>query len=340
MKKSDFNYNLPLELIAQSAAEPRDSSRLLVYNRTSGQIEHRIFRDILEYLHNGDVLVINNTKVIKARLLGNIEGKTTKVEILLLNRINYTEWEGISRPARKIKVGTKLYFSEELSAEVISIGISGIRTVKFIFKGVFEDILGRAGKVPLPPYITKPLEDESRYQTVYSKTEGSSAAPTAGLHFTDELLGLVKAKGVEVVEVLLHIGLSTFRPIKADDIEDHIMHNEFYDVSPDAANRINRAKSEGRRIICVGTTSVRTLESASDDKGIVKAGSGNTEIFIYPGYKFKIVDLLITNFHLPESTLIMLVSAFMGLENTMKMYNIAVEEKYRFFSFGDATLII
>lgn len=340
MRKSDFYYDLPQEYIAQTAAEPRDSSRLLIYNRENNIIEHKIFRDIFDYLHKGDVLVINNTRVIKARLLGNIEGKTTKVEILLLRRINLTDYEAISRPARKIKRGARLYFTDELSAEVLSVGESGIRTIRFIFDGVFEDILSRAGQIPLPPYITVKLEDESRYQTVYSKYDGSSAAPTAGLHFTDELLGKIKAKGIEIAEIMLHIGLSTFRPVKAENIEDHQMHNEYYEIGEKASDIINNARKEGRRIICVGTTSVRTLESVANEEGFVRPCSGYTDIFIYPGYKFKAVDSLITNFHLPESTLIMLVSAFMGLENTLNMYNIAVKEKYRFFSFGDAVFII
>ena len=340
MRKSDFYYDLPQEYIAQTAAEPRDSSRLLIYNRENNIIEHKIFRDIFDYLHKGDVLVINNTRVIKARLLGNIEGKTTKVEILLLRRINLTDYEAISRPARKIKRGARLYFTDELSAEVLSVGESGIRTIRFIFDGVFEDILSRAGQIPLPPYITVKLEDESRYQTVYSKYDGSSAAPTAGLHFTDELLARIKAKGIEIAEIMLHIGLSTFRPVKAENIEDHQMHNEYYEIGEKASEIINNARKEGRRIICVGTTSVRTLESVANEEGFVRPCSGYTDIFIYPGYKFKTVDSLITNFHLPESTLIMLVSAFMGLENTLNMYNIAVKEKYRFFSFGDAVFII
>lgn len=340
MRKSDFYYDLPQEYIAQTAAEPRDSSRLLIYNRENNIIEHKIFRDIFDYLHKGDVLVINNTRVIKARLLGNIEGKTTKVEILLLRRINLTDYEAISRPARKIKRGARLYFTDELSAEVLSVGESGIRTIRFIFDGVFEDILSRAGQIPLPPYITVKLEDESRYQTVYSKYDGSSAAPTAGLHFTDELLARIKAKGIEIAEIMLHIGLSTFRPVKAENIEDHQMHNEYYEIGEKASEIINNARKEGRRIICVGTTSVRTLESVANEEGFVRPCSGYTDIFIYPGYKFKAVDSLITNFHLPESTLIMLVSAFMGLENTLNMYNIAVKEKYRFFSFGDAVFII
>ncbi len=340
MRKSDFYYDLPQEYIAQTAAEPRDSSRLLIYNRENNIIEHKIFRDIFDYLHKGDVLVINNTRVIKARLLGNIEGKTTKVEILLLRRINLTDYEAISRPARKIKRGARLYFTDELSAEVLSVGESGIGTIRFIFDGVFEDILSRAGQIPLPPYITVKLEDESRYQTVYSKYDGSSAAPTAGLHFTDELLARIKAKGIEIAEIMLHIGLSTFRPVKAENIEDHQMHNEYYEIGEKASEIINNARNEGRRIICVGTTSVRTLESVANEEGFVRPCSGYTDIFIYPGYKFKAVDSLITNFHLPESTLIMLVSAFMGLENTLNMYNIAVKEKYRFFSFGDAVFII
>lgn len=339
MKKSDFYYHLPEELIAQSAANPRDSSRLLIYNRQDNSISHKVFSDIIEHLNAGDVLVVNNTKVIKARLLGNIMDKTTTVELLLLKRLNLTEWEAISRPARKLKVGTKLYFSDRLSAEVIAIGKSGIRIVRFIFDGVFEDILDCIGNMPLPPYIKKRVEEDSRYQTVYSRVDGSAAAPTAGLHFTEELLDRIKSKGVEIVEILLHIGLSTFRPMKAENIEDHDMHNEYYEVSEYAANAINCARNDGRRIIAVGTTSVRTLESVANDEGYIKAGTGYTDIFIYPGYKFKTVDALITNFHLPESTLIMLVSAFMGLDNTINMYNNAVEEKYRFFSFGDATFI-
>lgn len=340
MLKSDFYYELPKELIAQSAAEPRDSSRLLVYKRESNIIEHKLFRDIIDYLKDGDVLVINNTKVIKARLFGTIKDRQTKVEILLLKRNNLTEWETITRPARKLKIGTQVIINDELTAEIIGIGESGIRVVHFKFKGVFEDILSRSGNVPLPPYITKELEDETRYQTVYSKVNGSSAAPTAGLHFTNELLDKIRLKGIEIVEVLLHVGLSTFRPVKTDRVEDHKMHNEYYEISEDTANKINCAKAEGRRIICVGTTSVRVLESVADDNGRVKACNGDTEIFIYPGYKFKTIDCLLTNFHLPESTLVMLVSAFMGHDNTMNMYRTAVKEKYRFFSFGDATLII
>jgi S-adenosylmethionine:tRNA ribosyltransferase-isomerase len=340
MKTSDFYYNLPEELIAQTAADPRDSSRLLVYNRATKLIEHRVFKDIGEFLRAGDVLVINNTKVIKARLFGIIEGRTVKTELLLLKRLNLTDWEAISRPARKIKIGTVIIINDELKAEITGIGDSGIRTVRFIFEGVFEDILSRSGHVPLPPYITTELKDESRYQTIYSKVDGSSAAPTAGLHFTKELMDKLKDKGVIFSEILLHIGLSTFRPVKAENIEDHKMHNEYYEISSEAAETINNARREGRRVICVGTTAVRTLESASDERGIVNAGSGNTEIFIYPGYKFKAVDCLITNFHLPESTLIMLVSAFAGQSETINIYNTAVKERYRFFSFGDSMIII
>lgn len=339
MKTKDFYYDLPEELIAQHAAMPRDSARMLVANRDSDEFQHKHFYDVVDYFKSGDVLVINNTKVIKARLFGNIEDRVVKVEFLLLKRINLTDWEVICKPARKLKVGIIVKFADNLKAEVIGIGDQGIRIVRFIFDGVFEEILNELGHVPLPPYITAELKDESRYQTVYSKIEGSAAAPTAGLHFTNEIFDKLKAKGVEIVEVLLHVGLSTFRPVKVDKIEDHDMHNEFYSVSQESADKINKAKEEGRRVICVGTTSIRTLESAYSD-GKVQAGEGNTEIFIYPGYEFKVVDAIITNFHLPESTLIMLVSAFLGHKKTMEMYKIAVGEKYRFFSFGDATLLL
>ncbi len=339
MKKSDFYYDLPKELIAQTAATPRDSSRMLVYNRADKSIEHKKFSDILEYLVKGDVLVINNTRVIKARLLGNILDRATKVEIFLLKRIDLVTWECLTRPARKLKQGIKVTITEELSAEIIGFSENGVRIVRFDYDGVFEDILSRAGNMPLPPYITTKLEDESRYQTIYSMYEGSSAAPTAGLHFTKEIMQRAKDKGVIIVEVMLHIGLGTFRPLKCDNILDHNMHSEYYEITQETANIINKAKSEKRRVICVGTTSVRTIESATDD-GIVRAKSENTNIFIYPSYKFKTVDALITNFHLPESTLIMLVSAMIGIEETLAMYKKAVEEKYRFFSFGDATLIL
>ncbi len=339
MKTSDFYYDLPKELIAQTPIEPRDSSRLLVYNRKNNSIEHKHFYNITEYLRPGDLLVINNTKVIPARLFGRRENCEGKIEIFLLKRLDYTHWECLSKPARKLTVGTKVIFSDELSATVTKRGEDGMREVEFHFDGVFEDILTRVGNVPLPPYITEELKDANRYQTVYSKVDGSAAAPTAGLHFTPELMQKVKDMGVEVQEVLLHVGLGTFRPVKTDSVETHQMHSEYYEVTQQAADRINLAKKEGRRVICVGTTSVRTVESAFRD-GAVQAGSGNTSIFIYPGYHYNVVDGLITNFHLPESTLIMLVSAFMGKENTLSMYETAVKERYRFFSFGDACLIL
>ena len=340
MKTSDFYYDLPKELIAQHPVEPRDSSRMLVYHREGGEIEHKHFFDLPQYLKAGDVLVLNDTKVIPARLYGHRAGCEGNVECLLLKRLNYTDWECIAKPAKKLKVGTEVVFSDELKATVTGYGEEGIRLIRFAFEGVFEDILDRVGNMPLPPYITEKLEDKDRYQTVYSRERGSAAAPTAGLHFTPELLSKIEAMGVEVVKVLLHVGLGTFRPVKEDDILDHKMHNEYYNVPQEAEDAINRAKTEGRRIICVGTTSVRTLESAADDTGVVKAGAGNTEIFIYPGYTWKVVDGLITNFHLPESTLIMLVSALLGREETLRIYETAVKERYRFFSFGDACLFL
>lgn len=340
MKTSDFYYDLPEELIAQHPAEPRDSSRLLVIDRKAETLADKHFWDVTEYLKAGDVLVVNNTKVIPARLLGHREGHTGEVEFLLLKRLDYTHWKCLVRPGKKLQVGATVVFSEELSARVVEKCEEGERIVEFDFDGVFEDILARVGAMPLPPYIKEKLEDDSKYQTVYSKIDGSAAAPTAGLHFTDELLTKIRAKGVKIVEVLLHVGLSTFRPVKAENIEEHKMHEEYYEISPEAAAEINAAKEEGRRVICVGTTSVRTLESAADRKGHIVAGSGNTHIFIYPPYDFKMVDALITNFHLPESTLLMLVSAFMGREEALRAYKHAVDEKYRFFSFGDACLIL
>ena len=340
MKTKDFWYDLPKELIAQHPVEPRDSSRMLVYHREGGEIEHRHFYDLPAYLKAGDVLVLNDTKVIPARLYGHRAGYEGNVECLLLKRLNYTDWECIAKPAKKLKVGVEIVFSDELRATVVGFGEEGIRIVRFAFEGVFEDILDRVGNMPLPPYITEKLEDKDRYQTVYSRERGSAAAPTAGLHFTPELLEKIEGMGVEIAKVLLHVGLGTFRPVKEDDILEHKMHNEYYNVPQVAADVINRAKSEGRRVICVGTTSVRTLESAADETGNVKAGAGNTEIFIYPGYQWKVVDGLITNFHLPESTLIMLVSALLGREETLRVYDVAVNEKYRFFSFGDACLFL
>lgn len=340
MKTSDFYYFLPEELIAQHPAEPRDSSRLLVIDRESGAYEDKVFTDVIDYLREGDVLVVNNTKVIPARLIGHRKGFTGEVEFLLLKRIDYTHWRCIVRPGKKLNVGAEVVFSSELSARVVARGEEGERVVEFLFDGVFEDILARVGAMPLPPYIKEKLTDNSKYQTVYSKIDGSAAAPTAGLHFTNALLDRIRAKGIKVLEILLHVGLSTFRPVKAENIEDHKMHDEYYEISPEVAEEINRAKAEGRRVICVGTTSVRTLESAADRIGHLNSGSGNTDIFIYPPYTFKIVDALITNFHLPESTLLMLVSAFMGRENALAAYKHAVESKYRFFSFGDACFIV
>ena len=336
LKTSDFYYDLPEELIAQTPAEPRDSSRMLVYNRESDTLSHEHFYDITKHLKKGDLLVINNTRVIPARIFGHIDGKQTTFEILLLKRLDYTHWEGIMRPARKARKGSVIKISDELSATVEDVGEYGIRTISFQFDGVFEDILDRVGNMPLPPYIHETLEDKERYQTVYSKVDGSAAAPTAGLHFTPELMKKLEEMGVEFASVLLHIGLGTFRPVKAENILDHDMHTEYYEIDSTKADKINRAKKEGRRVIAVGTTSVRTLESVADEKGLVRPCKGDTNIFIYPGYKFKAVDALITNFHLPESTLIMLVSALLGREKTLEIYNKAVEEKYRFFSFGDS----
>ena len=336
LKTSDFYYDLPEELIAQTPAEPRDSSRMLVYNRESDTLSHEHFYDITKHLKKGDLLVINNTRVIPARIFGHIDGKQTTFEILLLKRLDYTHWEGIMRPARKARKGSVIKISDELSATVEDVGEYGIRTISFQFDGVFEDILDRVGNMPLPPYIHETLEDKERYQTVYSKVDGSAAAPTAGLHFTPELMKKLEEMGVEFASVLLHIGLGTFRPVKAENILDHDMHTEYYEVDKENADKINRAKKEGRRVIAVGTTSVRTLESVADENGLVRECKGNTNIFIYPGYKFKTVDALITNFHLPESTLIMLVSALLGREKTLEIYRKAVEEKYRFFSFGDS----
>lgn len=338
-KKSDFYYDLPEELIAQTPAQPRDSSRLLTYNRATGEVRHEIFRDVINYLNAGDVLVINNTKVLPARLYAHTENGGA-VEVLLLKRLDIDKWEVLVKPGKKCTVGKKLYISEELSLTVEGITDSGERIVKFYYDGVFEEILERLGTMPLPPYIKTKLKDKNRYQTVYAKVDGSAAAPTAGLHFTPELLERIKAKGVLIAEVLLHVGLGTFRPVKEDIITDHKMHSEYFEVSAEAAETINSAKREGRRVIAVGTTSVRTLESAADESGFIKSQKGNTQIFIYPPYKFKCVDALITNFHLPESTLIMLVAALTGREKILELYKTAVNERYRFFSFGDAMLVL
>lgn len=340
MKTSDFDYYLPEEQIAQTPAEPRDSSRLLVYDREKDEIYHKHFYDIVDFLKDGDVLVRNNTKVLPARIFAYTENGG-KVEVLLLKRFNLTDWEVLVKPGKKARIGAKLTVSQELSLVVTDIfEESGSRKVTFNFDGVFEDVISRIGEMPLPPYITEKLKDKERYQTVYAKVDGSAAAPTAGLHFTDALFEKIKAKGVEVVDVLLHVGLGTFRPVKVDNVLEHHMHSEYYEIGEEAAERINKAKKEGRRIIAVGTTSVRTLESAADENGFVKPIKGNTEIFIYPPYKFKCVDALITNFHLPKSTLIMLVASLTGREKILDIYKTAVEEKYRFFSFGDAMLIV
>lgn len=338
LKTSDFYYDLPEELIAQTPVYPRDSSRLLVYDRQKDAVSHRIFKDVTDYLKKGDVLVVNNTKVYPARIHAMTE-HGGKVEILLLKRQNLTDWEVLVKPGKKCREGTVLKVNDELSVEILSRTEEGGRIVRFLFDGVFEDILSRVGEMPLPPYIHEKLKDQSRYQTVYCKEEGSAAAPTAGLHFTTELLDRIRGMGVEIVEVQLNVGLGTFRPVKVEDVTTHKMHTEYYSVTEEAAEKINAAKREGRRVIAVGTTSVRTLESAANENGMVEAKHGDTDIFIYPPYKFKVVDALITNFHLPESTLVMLVAAFTSREKILELYNLAVKEKYRFFSFGDAMFI-
>lgn len=339
LKKSDFYYDLPEELIAQTPAEPRDSSRLLVYHRDTRQLEHKIFRDVIDYLKAGDVLVVNRTRVLPARVYAHTEHGGA-VEVLLLKRLDLTRWEVLVRPGRKCRPGAHLIVNEELSLRVLSVTDSGERIVEFMYDGTFEDILSRVGTMPLPPYIHEKLTDPERYQTVYSKENGSAAAPTAGLHFTPELLERIRAKGVEIAEVLLHVGLGTFRPVKEENVLDHKMHSEYFEISAEAAEIVNRAKKEGRRVICVGTTSVRTVETVADEHGFLRPCKGNTEIFIYPPYKFKCVDALITNFHLPESTLLMLVSALCSREEILSVYETAVKERYRFFSFGDAMLIL
>lgn len=338
-RKSDFYYDLPESQIAQTPAEPRDSSRLLVYDRKTRRITDRVFRDIVEYLQKGDLLVINNTKVLPARMYARTQHGGA-VEILLLKRYDLNTWEVLMRPGKKGKIGAKMTVCDELSFTVKDITETGERVVEFAYDGAFEDVLSRVGTMPLPPYIKEKLENQARYNTVYSKVDGSAAAPTAGLHFTKELLETLKAKGVEIAEVLLHVGLGTFRPVSEEIITDHKMHSEFYQIDEVAAEKINAAKREGRRVIAVGTTSVRTLESVADENGFVRACSGNTEIFLYPPYQMKCVDALITNFHLPESTLIMLVACLTGREEILSVYDYAVENKYRFFSFGDACLIL
>ena len=337
--KQDFYYHLPEEQIAQTPAEPRDSSRLLVYDRKTGSIQDKIFRDITEFFHEGDLIVLNKTKVIPARMYAQTAHGGV-VEVLLLKRHNLDVWEVLMKPGKKGKIGAKMTVGDMLSLEVKDITPTGERIVEFSYEGAFEDVLSKVGTMPLPPYIKQKLENQSRYNTVYSKVDGSAAAPTAGLHFTPELFEKLKAKGVEIAEVLLHVGLGTFRPVSEEIITDHKMHEEYYEIDEQAAEKINAAKREGRRVIAVGTTSVRTLETVADENGLVRAQSGNTQIFLYPPYKMKCVDGLITNFHLPESTLIMLVACLTGREEILSVYEYAVEHKYRFFSFGDSMLIL
>jgi len=341
MKTSDFNYDLPEELIAQTPVEPRDHSRLLVYHRAGGKIEHKHFYDIIDYLNPGDALVINETRVIPARLLGVKEDTGVPVEVLLLRRQNATDWEALVRPGRRLRPGTVCSFGDGLlRCEIIgNVEDIGGRIVRFKCDGVFEEVLDRLGEMPLPPYIHEKLKDANRYQTVYAKQDGSAAAPTAGLHFTPELLDRIRAKGITVVPILLHVGLGTFRPVKEEEAENHIMHSEFCQVTQEAADTLNRIRREGGRIVCVGTTSVRTLETMATDDGVIHAGAKDTAIFIYPGVKIKAVDALITNFHLPQSTLLMLVSALTGREEALRVYREAVAQRYRFFSFGDAMFI-
>jgi len=341
MKTSDFDYNLPEELIAQTPIEPRDHSRLLVYNRADQSVQHLHFYDLPNFLRKGDVLVVNETKVIPARLLGEKEDTKVPVEILLLKRLEKDVWEGLVRPGRRLRPGTFCTFGNGLlRAEIIDNAEDGGRKIRFHYNGVFEEILDELGQMPLPPYIHEKLQDKNRYQTVYAKQEGSAAAPTAGLHFTPELMDKIRGMGVEIIPVLLHVGLGTFRPVKVEDLSEHHMHVEHYEVTEEAAQKINAARAAGHRCICVGTTSVRTLESASGEDDLVRAEGGDTGIFITPGYRFHAVDALITNFHLPQSTLLMLISALMGREEALRVYGEAVEEKYRFFSFGDAMLIV
>ncbi len=340
MNKSDFYFDLPQELIAQDPLADRSASRLLMLDKNTGATEHHVFREIIDYLRPGDCLVLNNTKVIPARLMGVKEDTGATIEVLLLKRREKDVWETLVKPGKKAKPGTRLTFGDgSLKAEVLDVVEEGNRLIRFFYEGIFEEVLDRLGEMPLPPYITHKLQDKNRYQTVYAKYEGSAAAPTAGLHFTTELLEKIAEKGVDIAYVTLHVGLGTFRPVKEENILEHHMHSEYYQVTDEAAGKINRAKERGNRVICVGTTSCRTVESAAGEDGRVEAGCDNTEIFIYPGYRFKVLDCLITNFHLPESTLVMLVSALAGRENVLHAYEEAIAEKYRFFSFGDAMFI-
>lgn len=340
MDVKDFDYDLPEELIAQDPLEDRSSSRLMVLDKKTGDIEHKIFRDVVDYLQPGDCLVLNNTKVIPARLFGVKEGTEAKIEILLLKRKENDIWETLVKPGKKCKPGVKISFGEGLlTGEVLEVVEDGNRLIQFHYDGIFEEILDQLGQMPLPPYITHQLKDKNRYQTVYAKYDGSAAAPTAGLHFTPELLQQIRDMGIDIAEVTLHVGLGTFRPVKVDTIEEHHMHSEFYRIEQSEADKINRAKANGHRVVAVGTTSTRTLESAAEEDGTLREKSGWTDIFIYPGYSFKVIDCLITNFHLPQSTLVMLVSALAGREHVLNAYKEAVDERYRFFSFGDAMFI-
>ena len=340
MKTSDFFYELPHELIAQTPLEVRDSSRLMVLDREKKSVSHRVFTDILDYFEAGDAIVINNTRVIAARLMGKKALSETSMEVFLLKRKSLNEWEVLLKPAKKLKIGDSVIFSPAVSARLLKKNEDGTAEVAFSYEGLFENVLDELGRTPLPPYITEKLQNPERYQTVYAAVNGSAAAPTAGLHFTPELLGKLKSKGVEAIEILLHVGLGTFRPVKVRDLEQHHMHCEYYCVSKSAAERYNAVKKAGGKICAVGTTTVRTLETVADESGFIKEAEGETDIFIYPGCRFKTVDRLITNFHIPESTLLMLVSAFAGREFVLQAYQIAVKEKYRFFSFGDAMLIL
>ena len=340
VRTDDFDYELPEELIAQEPIEKRDESRLMVLDKETGEITHSVFHDITDYLQEGDVLVLNDTKVLPARIIGEKEDTKAVIELLLLKNIENNNWECLVKPAKRVHLGTIISFGDGLlKAECIKVSEEGIREFKFIYEGIFYEVLDKLGTMPLPPYITHKLQDKSRYQTVYAKYEGSAAAPTAGLHFTPELLQQIEQKGVSIAYVTLHVGLGTFRPVKEDNVLNHHMHSEYYEISQEAADLINQAKEQGGRVICVGTTSTRTIESAADEQGKLHACSGNTEIFIYPGYRFKVLDALITNFHLPESTLVMLVSALAGREQVLHAYAEAVKERYRFFSFGDAMFI-
>ena len=340
MRKEDFNFDLPEELIAQDPLEDRSSSRLLVLDKETGKTEHHVFREIIDYFEAGDCLVINDTKVIPARLIGSKIGTDAKIEVLLLKRKENDVWETLVKPGKKAKIGTRISFGDGLLVgEVVDIVEEGNRLIHFEYEGIFEEILDRLGQMPLPPYITHQLEDKNRYQTVYAKHSGSAAAPTAGLHFTPELLKKIEEKGVQIARVTLHVGLGTFRPVKVDNILEHHMHSEFYQIEEEAAEKINTAKANGKRVIAVGTTSCRTIESAAKEDGTIAPVSGWTDIFIYPGYQFKVLDCLITNFHLPESTLVMLVSALAGREHVLNAYEEAIKERYRFFSFGDAMFI-